>query len=214
MKILIALATTLFLSTSAFAADLYLPAPEQVMIPDMAVMDWNGFYAGVSGGYGQAGIYLDDVSEDGTDLTGVLGGVQVGYNYQAGNIVFGVEGDVLASNINVEAGAADNDFDADMRVNYLASLRARVGIAPASNLLIYATGGIATASVDVDAFPEFTENHVGYAVGAGVEALVTDMISVKAEYVYYGLGSTVYDFGADSINLTAHTAKVGVNFHF
>lgn len=214
MKIITAIVTSLFLSGSAFAADLYLPAPNQVILPGASVVDWTGFYAGVSAGYGRAGIYLDAVPDDGADLSGIIGGVQVGYNHQAGNIVFGVEGDVLASNINVDAGAANNDFGTAMRVNYLASLRARLGISPASNFLIYATGGIAAASVTVDTLPAFTENHVGFAVGAGAEALITDKVSVKAEYVYYGLGSQIYDFGVDSIGLTAHTAKVGINFHF
>ncbi len=63
-----------------------------------------------------------------------------------------------------------------------------------------------------------TRNHVGFAVGAGVEWALLDNWTAKAEYMYYDLGSKNY-FGGPAnegirADVTAHTVKLGVNYRF
>ena len=76
------------------------------------------------GGDGGSGGRVSGKSGDGNFL---IGGVHLGYNWQRGDMVFGVEGDA----------SFDDSLD-----NYLTSLRARVGVVR-NNLLLYVTGGIA-----------------------------------------------------------------------
>ena len=61
--------------------------------------NWTGFYAGIDGGGGWGRIGLDASFVDDTKLSGVLGGVQAGYNQQFGNWVVGVGADINAANI-------------------------------------------------------------------------------------------------------------------
>lgn len=75
-------------------------------------------------------------------------------------------------------------------------------------------GGTQTASVSQFA--------VGMAVGGGVEAFLTDNVSLKAEYLYYDFPATSIDIGGNLLGGGAtykirnefHTARVGVNYHF
>jgi outer membrane immunogenic protein len=94
----------------AMAADLPVKAPPPVMAP---VLIWNGFYAGLNGGYswGRSSRELNFVTvtgaaiippggvimSGGTDLEGLFGG-QIGYNWQTSNWVFGLETDIQWAN--------------------------------------------------------------------------------------------------------------------
>jgi outer membrane immunogenic protein len=122
-------------------------------------------------------VKFDEEDDDAT----FVGGVHVGYNWQQDASVFGIEADV--------------DF-AD-EIDYLATLRARLGYA-AGNLLIYATGGVAFAGFDDGAFNFKTSHHsysfesddddlrVGFVVGGGVEYKLRPNWSVGLEGLYYG----------------------------
>src|SRR5690242_15970906 len=99
-----------FGGTGASAADLsaapvYRGAPP----PLVAVFDWTGFYIGANIGYGSARVdgTTDGLSGD-EHLNGVLGGGQIGYNWQTGNWVFGLEVDGQAtgqkSSVSVSGG--------------------------------------------------------------------------------------------------------------
>lgn len=162
-----------------------------------ATHDWTGPYIGAliaAGGHRTVGIYHpagDDSSVHALGALGevaVLGGGQVGWNFQTGNLVFGVEGDISASGF--ERGAPESDLDPgddiDFDVDYFATARGRIGIAD-NDVLLFATGGVAFIggslangetgeSLDIDA--------VGGVFGAGVEWAATPNLSVKVEGLY------------------------------
>ncbi|WP_088348919.1 MULTISPECIES: outer membrane beta-barrel protein [Rhodomicrobium] len=120
-------------------------------------------------------------SEEDDDTT-LIGGVHVGYNWQDGARVYGLEAD---------ASFGDG-------IDYLASLRARLGYA-FDNLLIYATAGVAFAGFDdtevVGSFGPFKksvefggDSEVGFVVGGGVEYKLASNWSIGVEGLYYGFG--------------------------
>src|SRR6187399_3366547 len=100
-KVLLVTASLIALGAPALAADLaarpYTKAPPMVA----AVYDWSGFYIGANGGWGSSrncwtnttvlGIVVPPVAEGCHDSTGGTAGGQIGYRWQAGTWVFGVE---------------------------------------------------------------------------------------------------------------------------
>jgi outer membrane immunogenic protein len=153
--------------TGANAADVY----SRGSIKDTGPVDyqpaisWNGFYFGVNAG----ALFLDeDNSADGDDDTFFAGGLHIGYNWQrTSNLVFGIEGDV--------------NFVDD--IEYLASIRARIGLA-AGPTLFYATGGGAILGFEDDLGGDDDEV-TGYVAGLGVEHKLRQNVSVGLEGLYY-----------------------------
>lgn len=120
--------------------------------------------------------------DDGDDDVTLIGGVHLGYNWQAGERVFGLEGDVSFGD----------------GVDYLASLRARLGYAM-DNLLIYATAGVAFAGFDdssttmhIGKFKkdlDFSgDSKVGFVAGIGAEYKLRPNWSIGVEGLYYAFG--------------------------
>lgn len=213
-----------FAAAPAFAADLpgrggpMSPAPVFVQSQQFV---WTGFYAGLNAGYGwgsfnrQAATIMNDPSG------GVLGG-QLGYNYQFGNLVVGVEGDLnwswMNGNRTPAAGVATRGS-----LEWFGTLRGRIGFG-ADRALIYATGGYAGGEVKstvVNAIaPAFTESSSswrnGYALGAGIEYAFTNNVTAKAEYLYMNLGSRLL-FPVNlptTSNFSASLIRAGVNYKF
>ncbi|AYM82159.1 outer membrane protein [Agrobacterium tumefaciens str. Cherry 2E-2-2] len=195
----------LALSSAApvLAADLVYeqpaPASEQQVY---SAYDWSGFYLGAQGGYNwnQATILGSDV-----DLDSGSFGAHAGYNFQHGNIVYGIENDF---NYNFE----DNS---DATVEWDASGRGRIGYAW-DRTLFFATAGIAAAGakVDVPGAGKKDDILIGWTAGGGVEHALTDNILVRGEYRYsdFGnkdFGSSIGDFGA-----TQHKLLLGASYKF
>jgi outer membrane immunogenic protein len=213
------------------------------------VYEWTGFYIGLSagGGFGLGGINnsvtsafcnINLVGCDpnqassaakaavpggfDTNPSGFIGGGQIGYNYQMGWFVWGVETDFSGTNIKgsnsktVTATVVDTvtsttiadtiSGTGSQKLNWLGTLRGRVGIVPFTPLLVYATGGLAYGQVSSEV--SFTESYNfncfcgpnpttgasisstqwGWTAGGGVEWLFTPHWSVRAEFLYYNLG--------------------------
>jgi outer membrane immunogenic protein len=153
---------------------------------------------------------------------GIIGGGQFGYNFQSGRFVAGFEADiqglsgratgtsVTAVPIPVIDGSANATLTATNSVNWLGTVRGRIGIAAAPNFLIYGTGGLAYGGVNSStgingafsalgilngtslASGNFSETRVGWTVGAGGEWMFTSNWSAKLEYLHYDLGSANY----------------------
>jgi len=205
------------MSTSAMAADLIIEQPEAV-IP-VSAFDWSGFYVGGSVGYGWGDVTVDplDTAEGDSSAAGWLIGAQLGANAQFDSFVLGVEGDISWSNINNDSAVDSGPWFGEVDVGWLASLRGRAGIAY-DKVLFYATAGVAGAGV------EYTDNqngltgsgtHLGWTAGVGVEAALTDNVSVKLEYAYYDFGVVTYDTNVpDDVSFNLNTVRAGVNFHF
>lgn len=202
----------LFSTSTAFAADLGI-VQQSAPAAYTSAYDWTGFYAGANAGYGWAEIENSGVTFD--DINGVFGGVQVGYNYDFGGFVLGLEGDIQLSDISYSETLGG--VSAEVGIDYFGTVRARAGLA-VDRFLPYVTAGVAwargsgsTSAGGVSAKVE--DNFVGWTVGGGVEYAVTDKISIKGEYLYTDFGTADFDTGFD-IGLTSHVVRAGVNFKF
>jgi outer membrane immunogenic protein len=203
---------------------------------------WAGFYIGahLGGAWGKDNGTVNDPS--GFQLTnpftlhsdGVFGGGQLGYNFQRGNIVFGIEADFGDMDINAKAfnnhivNAAP--FQTTTSGGFYGDVTGRLGYSFGQTLL-YAKGGFAFFDGDAKlhslngAFPEAgpASGFTGWTVGGGLEAPLSPRWSVKAEYLHFDFGSE-RSFNPNGIpiapccsfdhHLTADTVKLGVNYHF
>ncbi len=202
-------------SAPAFAADLaarhvYTKAP--VVAP---VYNWAGFYIGAMGGYG---------SEDSgsPSIKGGLAGGTVGYNWQTGSWVYGLEADAAWADLNASASAVVPGFGlhtASDKVDSTGTVRGRIGYA-FNTVLLYGTGGYAWANnkVSLSALGVSISDSKflsGWTVGAGVEYMFAPKWSVKAEYLYKSFDGKSYFNGAlPTGDLNVHSVQVGVNYHF
>ena len=198
-RFLLASTALLALSTTAFAADLspriYTKAPALDV-----VYSWTGLYLGAFGGYGWN-------ESNGSDMDGGFGGGTAGYNWQHGNIVYGVEVDAAGGSINQRLG------DAESTIRAFGSVTGRVGYA-ANNWLIFAKGGYGWANSKISgAGFSATRSLDGYVVGGGVEYGITPNWSLKGEYLWSALdGDTVAGLADTTQNL--QTVKFGANYRF
>jgi outer membrane immunogenic protein len=208
--VLLASAGLLVLSAfaPASAADMAARAPYVKAPPPVAIYNWTGFYLGGFGGY---------ASEDSSafSMKGGFAGGTVGYNWQTGNIVYGLEAD--AGWADVSASVSGFGLTAKSKVDALGTVRGRVGFA-VDQVLFYGTGGYAWVdnklSLSALGVTVSQSNfHSGWTVGAGIEAFFAPQWSVKGEYLYRSLGSENY-FGVRSGDLNLHSVQVGVNYHF
>lgn len=242
-NIVAALAAALALTASASAADLE-PYSTTAYTVDDVHSDWTGFYVGTLAGYGW-GDQDHDVEFFGKDTSDVndflshepegwLFGGTVGVNYQpAGTqVVVGIEADWSYADHedgNVGFGPYEEVYS-KTEIESLGTARVRAGYLVNRDLLLYATGGIAWASVkstvgladvniDKDYSAELTEQdtNVGWTVGTGLERKLDDVWSIKVDYLYVDLADTEHSLsgpsGTASItdDLTEHMVRVGVN---
>jgi outer membrane immunogenic protein len=214
---------------SANAADVYPAAGGYKDTP--YVQSWTGFYIGVNGGYAWSNhsdkFALASSAFPGIDPQGGFGGGQIGYNWQSGNFVFGVEADIQGSGIEDEArDSAGNVFKS--RLDYFGTVRGRLGYAFGPSLL-YATGGFAYGGITNDAIAhkgptpfEFSGTAIGHAIGGGYEYKFNPAWSLKAEWQFAGLGMNDPVFAGVSACTFApkceadsfHTFRAGVNYFF
>lgn len=242
-KILSAVTAAIALAaSSALAADIpvYEPAPAAPVAAPV-VTTWTGFYAGLHAGYGWGDRHFDydedsflsdccDISAEGFDYdpNGLVAGGQIGFNYQWNYVVLGIEGDASWSHMDDELHIEDyfrSDLDVDVSIDWLASIRGRLGLA-FDRFMAYGTGGVAWAGVETDVdhggnSSSDGQTHHGWVAGLGVEAMVTDMVTVRAEYLHYEFGEEDYDYtdelGSASYgqaDLDADVVRVGVNVLF
>src|SRR4029077_3037959 len=112
---------------------------------------------------GNLGYEWGTTSNNPTRPRGFAGGVEAGYNWQTGQLVFGGEGDIQLS------GASDTFAPWKFSNPWFGTLRARAGSA-ISNFLIYGTGGIAFGELQAQTIGLMSESHtnVGWTAGAGI----------------------------------------------
>ena len=183
-RVLLSTAAIALLSGMAYAADLPVleaPAPAEIFVPT-PVANWSGVYLGVHGGYGwgtaeigaEFGNFFDDADVEG----GIIGG-QVGVNGQWNWFVLGAEAD----------GSAVLTEDGDAGANWLASARLRAGVG-LDRVLLYGTGGIGFAEFETESYNGDGDGvvGVGWVAGGGAEFMVTDNVTIGAEYLHYEFG--------------------------
>jgi len=200
----------------ALAADLpartYTKAPAAVA----PLPTWAGFYVGAVGGY----------AKENADFAGMKGGFAggtLGYNWQAGTLVYGLEADAVWADINATAGFPGL-LTATAKIQDMGTVRGRIGVA-FDQILLYGTGGYAWADTKISATAlnaiTLSDSKVlsGWTVGAGAEAMFAPHWSLKGEYLYRSFqGETFFPTlvrgGVPTGTLNVHSFQVGVNYHF
>jgi outer membrane immunogenic protein len=195
--------TAALAATPAAAADLYTKAPAYAAAP-FSGYNWNGVYVGVNLGY-----QWGKVTNWGAEPDGLMGGGQVGYNWQVHpNWVLGIEADFQGS------GASDTFAAYKFSNPWFGTVRGRAGYAM-NNVLVYATGGFAYGGGRVE-FAGLSESqtHVGWTVGGGVEVGLTPNWTAKAEYLYVRLEDQGYVLTGLNNGFQSNVFRLGVNYKF
>ncbi len=150
------------------------------------------------------------------DMNGVIGGGQIGYNWQASRWLFGLEADFQGSDERVTADVCtvagcplgSSVLTANYKLDWFGTARGRVGFLATDRVLLYATGGLAYGHLAANAplVPlSWGSTRAGWTVGAGAEAAIDRNWSVKVEYLYMDLGNI------GSSGATATTATNALN---
>jgi outer membrane immunogenic protein len=191
-------------TVSAEAADLnYAPRGPYTVNQPLNAYSWAGPYLG-----GNLGYAWGSVDHAQPQPSGFLGGVQGGYNWQSGPLVFGVEGDL-------EASSADDTFAPWKFSNpWFGTVRGRVGYA-VNNILFYGTGGLAFGELRAETFG-LSESHTtaGWTAGVGAEFGLAPNWSAKIEYLYVDLSDANFSITGTSNGYQFGTVRAGVNYHF
>lgn len=191
-------------------APLYKAPPSEVS----QAYNWTGFYLGLNGGGGWGDSHWQGIGH--FDLSGGELGGTAGYNWQLGQTVLGVEGDMDWSHLTGTCpGGICSTSD-----SWLSTVRGRVGYA-FDRFLPYITGGLATGDIRAatPGLPGGSATNAGWTVGGGVEIALPGNWSAKAEYLHVDLGS--FNCGVDcggapneNVSLRDNVFRAGVNYHF
>jgi outer membrane immunogenic protein len=172
--------------------------------------------------------------------TGVLGGAQIGYNFAYGQWVYGAEADFDLSNAKKTTSGANGPYTffgnwtAKTGIQDFGTARLRLGY-DFNGIMPFITGGLAYAKTadsfsggssftgSPDAFSG-TSWRTGYAVGGGIEMLLSRNISIKAESLFYDLGqqshtltgAPAYGFATFGVTdkMTGVLGRIGINYLF
>jgi outer membrane immunogenic protein len=250
-KNILATVALLGLAAPAIAADMAVKA--RPMVAPMAY-SWTGFYVGGNVGYGWLRSTEQIAGADPAsvafianntiptsiplDSSGVLGGGQVGYNWQfAPNWVAGIEADIAAADFRqsttVPNPLGGRPMSGSESLNWIGTVRGRVGFVPMDRLLVYGTGGFAYGDGSLSAALSNINGCVGnncqrgsvsgtltgWAAGVGAEWAFANNWSARVEYLHYDLGSLshrmvdppfVFVFDANA-NFRGDIVRVGLN---
>lgn len=227
----------------AMAADLRMPVKAPVA-PIVPVFSWTGFYIG-----GNVGGSWSDVPElfslpnagggvgfnvaNTANSSSIIGGGQIGYNYQIDHVVLGVEADfdwrnnsntfscpVITPTGCVPAAATASILSLHDEQNWLGTFRGRLGWA-FDRVLFYGTGGLAYGNVQhtltetqltaaggaVLAALSVTDNttRTGWVAGAGIQYAITDQWSIGVEYLHVDLGDTTLSTPTPAVTINTVT---------
>lgn len=201
--------------------------------------DWNGLYLGGNLGYAGATPHTKttttfdssayfNVPQDENDVREIgnqrmtedefTGGGQIGYNWQDGLFVYGVETDFNRLDVNgynirskpyISLPTSILTIESTAKTDWLCTVRSRIGYSK-NQWLMYATGGITIADLQAD-FNLYdnnaraTERHhisqvkIGWTAGAGLEMALDKNWSMRGEYLYADLGM----IDADSLSFNS-----------
>ncbi len=255
MRIAIIAASAALLSVSAaHAGGLYdkgslKDTPSYV---ETATPMWGGLYIGGSVGFGTGdttdkadvdfGNYdgekserqsdfealLEAILQSKYDVNGAIYGVHAGYNWQRGNLVYGLEAGFNGTNMD-GASPCVVLLSCERELDWYGTGVARIGYAP-GNTFFYGFGGIAWGEVNtkiglispgVPLYVEGSETHVGWTAGAGIEHAFNNRFSVRVEYSHVDLGeeNTALSFEgytldgiSDKVDLSFDAIKVGASY--
>ncbi len=232
--------------STAGAADMPVKAP-----PPPPVWSWTGWYAGVNLGasFGRA----DDSATPPIaaaifptgyqSLDGIIGGGQVGYNWQSGIWLVGLEADIQGSSersklpafdgIIPHFGGVGGTLQVNEKLAWFDTVRGRLGVLATPQLLLYTTGGLAYGGMRTDetltsvavTSNSFSSARAGWTWGSGVEAALGSNWTAKVEYLYIDLGTVNNLYAAPGVvatlspinlssRVTDNIVRIGLNYHF
>jgi opacity protein-like surface antigen len=182
--------------------------------------------------------------------SGFVTGIEAGYNWQTGNLLLGLEADAQAAHLSDATssggvrypGSASRSFVVTSYGNadWLFTARPRIGLVAPNNWLLYATGGLAFTGLQSD-FSFYDNNaaretresgkldatKAGYVIGGGVEAPLTNRLSLKADYLHVGFANTTGVTTANNLtpsfpgqvfshssDLKVDLVRAGLNYRF
>jgi outer membrane immunogenic protein len=251
-RLVLSLSALIAGTAAALAADLPRTAVPVVVAP--LAVNWSGFYAGVHGAWigdsgeavrrGVIGVAPEALpTRAGLSASGLGGGAQIGYLWQFGRVVAGLEADLTAmgvgrsrSGIGTDGGFAVRT-DLSSQMNWFGTVKGRVGFTMPSLLpivqetLVYVTGGLALAQVEREARitvvtpgvgPQASGDEwtTGFVVGGGSEHRLTQNISIKSETLYYRLSDETMtlaragDQASYRFKNDGWMSRIGVNVRF
>jgi outer membrane immunogenic protein len=206
-------------SFSAQAADIPPPVYKGVR-PVVAYYNWTGFYAGINAGYGWGTSNWTFPAGTSVKPKGALVGGTLGYNYQVGSLVYGIEGDFDWSGVKGSV-ACDPVTTCETSSTWLATFRGRIGYA-FDRWLPYFTAGGAYGNVKATATDAVlgvvatgSQSKFGWTAGAGLEYAFLGNWTAKIEYLYVDLGS--FDVGAPAVTTISFKENIirgGLNYKF
>jgi outer membrane immunogenic protein len=207
---------------TASAADLSRPPPyAPVKAPYAApVYNWTGFYAGINGGGAWGSSTWSGVPST-FDVNGGMVGGQLGYNWQFGQFVYGLEGDADWAFLRGSTPGA-LCVTCSTKSDFLATLRGRAGVA-FDRFMPYVTGGLAVGNIRATAaaLTGVDVTNAGWTVGGGIEFAIAGPWTAKVEYLYVDLGNTACGVAcgapvgvANNVSLTENVVRAGINYRF
>jgi len=237
-NILLTTASSVALVGTAAAADMPLKAAHAPI-----AWNWAGPYAGLNIGAAWNHAEFSDIGDIGGNglfaffgqpepfwsprQAGFTFGGQAGYNWQTGNIVYGIEGDVNWVDSKSSATFPAQGQSASSKLDFMATGRGRLGVA-FSQFLIYGTGGVALAHFSDAWGPtpspfngstfSSDQTRVGWTAGGGLEYMLTHNWTVRVEGLYADFGTTnvtVPIFSGNYVSSFRHTvttARAALNW--
>jgi outer membrane immunogenic protein len=207
---------------AANAADLPRRQAMPAKAPAYAVpYNWTGFYVGINGGGGWGhSSWSNSVGTADATLSGGLVGGTIGYNWQMGQAVFGLEGDLDWSNIRGSTSTGIcTGISCETRNSWLATARGRIGYA-FDRVMPFITGGAAFG--DIKATPvglgSTTTTKTGWTLGGGAEFAIAGPWTAKVEYLYVDLGKgscgTAVCGIATDVSFKTNVVRAGLNYRF
>lgn len=242
------LAGEIAVGIAASAAD--MPTKAAASVPRL--YNWTGFYVGGQvGALGSSGDSRWDPSFAANTITQNLkdtsfaAGFQAGYNYMfVPNWVAGIESDWSWTN-NKTGGTTNWTLlgtatptpgftTLSRKIDWLSTVRGRIGYTVTPQVMFYATGGFAFANIKYDAIASNTFNYAptaslsavktGYALGGGLEYTLTNNWLLRGEYLFYRLGSEsttaidarlpTFPAGFTWESVKVHNARLALSYKF
>jgi len=191
-----------------------------------AAPSWDGFYAGLNGGYGASSLSDGNTTFPDVALYGAFAGGQAGYNFVLmDGVVAGIQGDLDWAWESGHYGPATiwNFTSATLtdNVTWTGALTGHVGVTMGP-LMLYGLAGVAGAkskleNAGIDLGPvesDVTQTHIGWVAGGGVSALLGPF-STFLEYRYADYGTRDYSaaVGSQPVRLSEQSVRVGFDYH-
>jgi outer membrane immunogenic protein len=233
----------LIATSAGFAAAAAMPGAQAADMPVKAqryyepAASWAGWYIGAHAGaawqkadVNSNGYFFDKgkvlLSSASISKTGFIGGGQIGYNWQHGNFVFGIEADGSGLSGRASASVGSDAATYSSRISWLSTVRGRFGLA-VGDTMAYMTAGVAFGGVrnsvalsppnSDDSSHSSSKTKTGWTVGGGVEHMLNRNWTIGLEGLFVDLGRSTIDtdgFGTFQFNNQAIIGRLKVNYKF